>query len=126
MGLILSLIASILFLLLTPINIIVVIWKNFKCKGFFKTIDGYFMQTARDIDIFGNSNFRTLFNATLKTNNGYPFGKRDETISSVLGKNQRDDTLSCMGWGIVYLLWIIDVPYWFKGGHCMNAIVEHK
>jgi hypothetical protein len=124
MGFILSLVAPILFLLLTPINMLIVIWKNARTQGFFKTVNGYFMQSARDMDIFGNSNLKTFFNAAFIKTRGYQFGREGETISSVLGKNQRDKTLICLGWVIVYILWGIDVEYWKKGGHCMNSIVE--
>ena len=40
----------------------------------------------------------------------------------MLGKNQVKKTLTIIGWVIVYILWLIDIPYWFKGGHCFNSI----
>jgi hypothetical protein len=122
MGLLLSIIAPILFLILTIPSILVVVWKNARTKGFWKTVNGYFMQSAKNIDIFGNSNYRTLFNTLLRKPHGYEFGTPNETISSALGKNQRDKTLSFIGWVIVYVLWCVDYTYWNKGGHCINAI----
>jgi len=61
-----------------------------------KDKSGYFKETAIDIDRFGNRNFRTLLNRTLQ-NNGYKFGDERETISSALGKNKRDNTLTKTG-----------------------------
>ena len=60
----------------------------------------------------------------MRLKNGYKFGNVNETISSALGKNQRDKTLSWFGWLIVYILWAIDYKYWKKGGHSMNSIME--
>lgn len=116
MGLFLYIIATILFLPLTVVNIIAVVWKNFWEKGFWKTIDGYFFTGAVDIDRFGNHNFRTLWNATLRKSRGYPFGNINETISSALGKNQRDKTLSILG---KFLAWVLDK---IDKNHCKNSI----
>lgn len=122
MGLILYIIATVLFLPLTILNFIVVLWKYAKMGSFWKTVNSYFFSGAIDIDVFGNHNFRTLWNAVLRKSGGYKFGVFAETISSALGKNQRDKTLSWMGWILVYILWAIDVKYWKKCGHCINSI----
>lgn len=116
MGLILYIIATILFFPLTLLNIIVVLWKNAKARGFWKTLDGYFLSGAVDIDRFGNHNFKTLWNAILRKSGGYAFGNYNETISSALGKNQRDKTLSFVGRGLANLLDFIDKD------HCKNSI----
>ena len=116
MGFLLFIIASILYLPLTIINVIVVIIKHIKSYRFLSVIDGYFLQSATDIDRFGNSNFRTLWNLILKKKEGYPFGKIQETISSVLGKNQRDGTLTKAG---RVLAWILDT---LDKDHCKNSI----
>jgi hypothetical protein len=118
MGFLLFLLAWILYIPLTVVNIIVVIIKNIKSYAFFKVIDGYFLQTAADIDRFGNSNLRTLFNLTLIKENGYKFGKIQETISSVLGKNQRDNTLTKTGKILVLILDFI------SRDHCKKSIRE--
>lgn len=96
-GFILYLVANLLFLPLTGLNLIAVFWK-------YKTIKGYFYQGAIDIDMFANRNFRTLFNVCLRKKGGYAFGNPKETISSVLGKNQRDKTLSFVGVWVSYIL----------------------
>lgn len=94
MGFLLFLIAYILFLPLSLINFLVV--KNKK---------GYFKSSAINLDKFGNREFRTLLNKTLILESGYKFGDIKETISGVLGKNQRDETLTKTG---LILVWILD------------------
>jgi hypothetical protein len=86
--------AYVVLLPLTLINFIIV--KNKK---------SYFKSSAINIDRFANYEFRTLWNKTLRKENGYRFGKFEETISSALGKNQRDNTLSKTG---KVLVWILD------------------
>ena len=99
-----------LFVPLSFINIICVIY-------IFRDLN-YFRHSAVNIDKFGNSEFRTFFNLTLITKDGYRFGNSNETISSTLGKNERDNTLSRIGRALVWLLNIIDKD------HCKKAIVE--
>lgn len=113
MGLLLFFIAIALYIPLTIINIFAVIYKY----GFnFKTINGYFHETAIDIDKFGNRNFRTLLNMTLRKENGYLFGAMDETISSAIGKNKRDNTLTKTG---IVLCTILD---FLDKDHCIKSI----
>ena len=98
------------YILLLPLTII----------NFF-TVDnkkGYFVSTAINIDKFGNREFRSLFNKVLIQPQGYQFGNDKETISSVLGKNERDMTLKFMGKFMVSLLDKIDK------NHCRNSIKE--
>jgi hypothetical protein len=110
MGFLLFIIASALWLPLTIINWIFVAvqhgWSN-----------DYFKQTAIDIDRFGNRNFRCFLNTTMQVN-GYEFGDVRETISSALGKNQRDGTLSNFGKRICFILDKIDPE------HCRKSIKE--
>ena len=96
MGILLYIIATILWIILTPINWVIVSFKH-------GLSNAYFLETAVDIDKFGNRNFRTFLNATMRLRNGYKFGNVNETISSALGKNQRGKTLSWFGWVIVYI-----------------------
>lgn len=118
MGFLLFIIATILLIPITLINLIFVLIKNIRAKGFFKVVDGYFKQAAVDIDRFGNSNFRTLLNSTMRKKNGYEFGKIWETISSVLGKNQRDNTLSFTGKCLANILDFLDKD------HCKKSIKD--
>jgi len=110
MGILLYIIASILWVLITPINWFIVTLKH-------GLSNKYFFETAIDIDKFGNRNFRTFLNVTMRLRNGYKFGNVNETISSALGKNQRDKTLSLFGKVICKILDTIDK------NHCEKSIV---
>jgi hypothetical protein len=90
-------IAYVLFLPLTLIN-----------YYFVKNKNGYFKSSAISLDRFGNREFRTLFNKVLILENGCQFGDIGETISSVLGKNERDNTLKKAGKMLVLVLDKID------------------
>ncbi|WP_329804633.1 hypothetical protein [Flavobacterium facile] len=124
MGILLYIIATILWIILTPINWVIVSFKHGLSNSYFK-------ETAIDIDKFGNRNFRTFLNATMvKVKKEYwsydriieiepyKFGNVNETISSALGKNQRNNTLSRLGKIIVFILDKFDKE------HCKNSIVE--
>nr|DAU65239.1 MAG TPA: hypothetical protein [Caudoviricetes sp.] len=108
--LLLFLIALFLFIPLSVINLVCVIYV-------FRDLN-YFRYSAINIDKFGNSEFRTLFNLALITKEGYKFGNANETISSTLGKNEIAGTLSFVGRALVWLLNLIDKD------HCKKAIVE--
>lgn len=124
MGFILSIIAYVLFLFVAIANFLVVMYKNIKAYGFFKTMNNHWYNNAYDLDIFANYHFAAFWNVTMRKSKSYRFGMPKETISSALGKNQRNKTLSWLGWFLVYVLWVIDVKYWRKGGHCLNSIQE--
>ena len=110
-NIILFLVAWILIPPLTVWNLIIVNRKYGNTKG-------YFRSTALSIDIWANREFRTLWNDKLRIDSGYEFGKIGETISSALGKNQRDKTLSKKG---KLLVAILD---FFDENHCENSIRE--
>ena len=57
----------------------------------------YFLVVAIAIDQLGNVVMQDLFNDIMITKDGYKFGNEDETISSVIGKNQLLGTLRFMG-----------------------------
>ena len=109
MGILLYIIATILWIVITPINWVIVSFKH-------GLSNKYFFETAIDLDKFGNRNFRTFLNATMRLRNGYKFGNINETISSALGKNQRDKTLSWFG---IIICFILD---WLDEDHCKNSI----
>lgn len=102
---ILFIIAYILYLPLTIIN-----WLFVNDKS------GYFKSSAINLDKFGNREFRTLFNKILAT--GHRFGDINETISSVLGKNQLTGTLTCAG---KILVWVLDK---IDNNHAIKSINE--
>ncbi|HAH35875.1 MAG TPA: hypothetical protein DCL81_04890 [Algoriphagus sp.] len=112
MGIILFFLSIILAIPLTLINLSIVLVKSPSLKS----LDGYFYQTAVDIDRFGNRNLRTLLNATLIKSDAFPFGDPRETISSVLGKNQQSGNLTLTGKALV---WILDT---LDENHCEKSI----
>jgi hypothetical protein len=100
----LLILAWILFL---PLSIV-----NYFCV---KNKKGYFKQTALNLDKFGNREFRAFLNFSMQKN-GYQFGNPNETISSALGKNERDNTLTKCGRILVKILDLIDE------NHCKKSI----
>jgi hypothetical protein len=105
MNVILFILSYILLLPLTIINYFIVDNKK-----------GYFKSTAINIDRFANREFRAMFNKFFKTPEGYLFGDERETISSALGKNQRDNTLTRAGRALCAILDFLDK------NHCKNSI----
>jgi len=74
---------------------------------------GYWLQTAKNIDKFGNAAFKALWNGLLITKNAeYRFGDISETISEVLGWNWTYNTLKPLGKFTVFLLGV---------NHCRKA-----
>ena len=80
--------------------------------------DGYFQNTAVNIDIWANREFRAFWNEAMRKENGYQFGVIGETISSAMGKNQRDKTLTICGKILVTILDFLDK------NHCQKSIKE--
>ena len=117
MNFILVILAKLLYLTVEPINFIYVIL--IKKKFTWKRLNGYFREQAVAIDRFGNSQYRSLFNAWFVKEKGYQHGNINETISSVLGKNQRDETLTSFGKIVTKILDFID------NNHCKNSINEN-
>ena len=67
------------------------------------SVKGYFLNSAASLDRWGNSEFRTLWNLTLiKSSSEYLFGNIFETISSVLGKNERASQVVLVNYRIYY------------------------
>ena len=108
-------IAIILLYLLLPIVVIFYIIK-YLLTGNKRELKVWFYRSAREIDVFANVVGSDLFNAIFIVDQGYKFGNPKETISSVLGKNQRDKTLSLAGDGLRRILDLIDE------NHCLNSI----
>jgi hypothetical protein len=78
--------------------------------------DGYWRDTAKNIDVWANREFRATWNARLITKGGYQFGVDGETISSALGKNELIGALTNEGKKLVKILNKLDA------GHCLTAI----
>ena len=121
MGILLFSIAVILTILTVPLGMLYTILKLlFKGKFgvLFRVSNGYFYKFALAIDQMGNVAMKDLFDDIFIVKNGYKFGNIDETISSVLGKNERLNTLTGLGKAIVKLLHFIDP------NHALNSIEE--
>lgn len=108
-------IAIILLYLFLPVVVIFYIIK-YLLTGNKRELKVWFFRSAREIDVFANVVGADLFNAIFIIDGGYKFGNPKETISSVLGKNQRDKTLSLAG---DLLRWILDL---IDDNHCLNSI----
>ena len=72
---------------------------------------------ALGLDQIGNAVCRDMLNRLLIEKDWYKFGKVQETISSVLGKNQLLDKLSLTGRALVVLLEL------FEEEHCIKSII---
>ena len=116
-NLILVILAKLLYLVFEPISFVYV--NFFKKKFNWRRLSGYFRDEAVAIDRFGNSQYRSLFNTWFVKENGYKHGNINETISSVLGKNQRDETLTKFGMLITKILDRMDE------NHCKESINEN-
>lgn len=112
LGLILSLLASVLKWILQPIAYLFGCFVAL-CKGEFNS---YNMELAKAKDRLGNVLCKYLFNLLLIKRKSYKFGNGKETISSVLGKNKRDKTLTIIGRLLDYVL---DK---FDKNHSINSI----
>ena len=123
MGFILFIISIVLTILTVPLGIVYTvvkfIYRN-KFRLLFKISNGYFYKFALAIDQLGNVAMQDLFNDIFITKEGYKFGFEDETISSVLGKNEVLMTLTSLGKVLVKILNFIDP------NHALNSIEVNK
>lgn len=117
MNFILIILTKLLYLAVGPFNFFYVIL--IKKKFTWKRLNGYFREQAIAIDRFGNSQYRSLLNAWFIKEKGYQHGNINETISSVLGKNQRDETLTKFGMLITKIIDRMDE------NHCQKSINEN-
>lgn len=100
MGTLLAIVSIILSAIAFPIGLLFSLFKNFykrQWKVGFLNLDSQMLDIAVAVDATGNVVCEDFFNAILIKKQGYKFGKRKETVSSVLGKNQRDKTLIFCG-----------------------------
>jgi len=119
MGTALAILSLVLAMVLFPLGLLITFFINLykrRWKFSFKRLDSQFLSIATSVDASGNVVCKDLFNLILIKKGGYEFGKRKETISSVLGKNQRDNTLTVIGKGVAFVLDKIDP------NHCMKSI----
>lgn len=119
MGTALAFVALVLAMVLFPLGLAITFLINLykrRWRFSFKRLDAQLLSIATSIDASGNVVCKDLFNVLLKKKGGYEFGNRKETISSALGKNQRDGTLTGLGRLIAFVLDKIDP------NHCMKSI----
>lgn len=93
-------------------------WKNGAGEKSLWYLSSIIRSIAIGLDQIGNSVCRDMLNRLLITSGGYSFGKVQETISSVLGKNERDWSLTRIGRAIVAVLDRLDP------GHCEKSIQD--
>jgi 8-oxo-dGTP diphosphatase len=106
-------IATIISIIFFPIGFVFAMFYSGRRK--------YFYNIARAIDQLGNVVCARLFNLTLiKHYSIYKFGNEDETISSVIGKNKLNNTLTFIGRFLYYFLELIDK------NHSIKAIEEDE
>lgn len=114
-GILLFLVSIILFIITVPIGFVYGLLFNLFTK-FIVGLGDYCLKIAISIDQLGNVIMQHILNHLWITKEGYKFGNRDETISSVLGKNIETNTLTGFGKAINKVLDIIDP------GHSLNSI----
>jgi len=109
------------YLLLPAIVVTLIIsFFNRKVGNGFMNISQYLREVAISIDQLGNVICSDLFDLTLIKKSGYRFGNPDETISGVLGKNQKLNKLSFVGKCLNGLLSLIEKD------HSIKAIEEDE
>lgn len=105
-------VAILLSIILFPIGFVIAM--------FYSERREYMFRIAVGVDQLGNVVCKHLFNITLIKKDGYRFGNEDETISSVVGKNKKANTLTIVGRLLDKLLDIID------RNHSIDAIEEDE
>lgn len=111
MGTILFILSAILSLVLYPLGFVYSVIRlsiGVSFKALLKRVDQILFSTAIAIDQLGNVFMQEVFNDLLIHEGGHKFGNEDETISSVLGKNHKADTLTWAGAGLSWILGKID------------------
>lgn len=109
MGVILLILAVILFALLAPFGIITALWQSIykrKLSGFLNKINDWFMELAISLDRLGNVFCFELFNIVLIKDRIYPFGNSKETVSKVMAENK--ENLTAFGRGLYWFIDLID------------------
>jgi hypothetical protein len=116
-NIILSIIATLIYVTLTPISLIFTIIKiSIKNKdNMIEILSNIFFNHAQGIDQTGNGVFYILFNSLfIKDDTIHPFGSVDETISSVLGVNKLKNNLTLFGKFLDFILSLIDDNHTIK------------
>ena len=115
----LFLIAPIIELALMPINVLVVFFKDWKNKCFKLALVGisnYFKESAIRKDIYLCSEYRSLWNVTLKIKEGKEIGISNRTLSADLGEQDKDGAMSRVGAILNLILFLIE------RNHCRKSL----
>ena len=120
-NLLLFIVAPVIEWILMPINVLVVFAKDFRKRGFKNALIGisnYFKESAIRKDIYLCGEYRSLWNATLKTKEGKEIGVNNRTLSADLGEQEEEGTMSRLGAILNLILFLIE------RNHCRKAL-EH-
>ena len=118
-NILLFIIAPIIELALMPINVLVVFFKDWGNKGFKLALVGisnYFKESAIRKDIYLCSEYRSLWNFTLKIKEGKEIGVSNRTLSADLGEQDKDGTMSRTGAILNLILFLIE------RNHCRKSL----
>ncbi|WP_420320088.1 hypothetical protein [Flagellimonas sp.] len=114
-GILLFMVSIFLMAVTGPLGFVFGVFHQLFTKGF-RGVGEFALKMAVSIDQLGNVIMQHLFNLLWVKKGGYPFGNRDETISSALGKNKQLDTLTPLGKLMDKILDTIDP------NHTLNSI----
>lgn len=122
---VLSAVATVLPLLLYPLNIIAQILVSAKSKSFLKVASEMAKRDAISIDIFYNNTYRELWEISLFRSGFYAeIGQPNETLSYVMARAWKAGELTWFGYAVGAALIVIffwEIP---KGGH-LNVTLRH-
>jgi len=119
-SIILFFVALLIFSIVFPFGILYQIGCIFGKKNKSVYFSDYFFKIAQCIDQLGNVTYRDMFNdILLKSNSKNAFGDNQETISSVIGKNLEDNTLSKTG------IWLNKILNLIQPNHSVISIEDN-
>lgn len=127
MGFVLSLLAITLMFITHIVDYFVSLFYDVKNRKWFKLVDKRNFKKAFRVDVFANYQYSDFWNLIWsKKGDNYKYGRKGETLSSVFGKKQLEQSLSIIGWFFLILINLIDVSKWFKRGHCIASIMTNE
>jgi len=118
MSFLLFCVALLLVITTAPVGFIYALIRQ-TCSSKAKSLNVYFIEVALVLDEVGNVTMQHLLNDILLINDvqTYYFGNKNETISSVIGKNSITNTLSPLGRTLNSFLNFLDKD------HSLNSII---
>ena len=118
MSFLLFCVALLLVITTAPIGFVYALIRQ-TCSSKAKSLNVYFIEVALVLDEVGNVTMQHLLNDILLMNDvqTYYFGNKNETISSVIGKNSITNTLSPLGRTLNSILNFLDKD------HSLNSII---